>query len=73
MDLVYLNMDTMVYFFTHFFTPGGKKRSAFYYDIWNIRYLSKFNWDDLIGELGTDNYYSVCFFVDILSSCQGHA
>ncbi|CAL9047277.1 pre-rRNA-processing protein ESF2-like [Musa acuminata AAA Group] len=30
---------------------GGKKRSAFYYDIWNIRYLSKFKWDDLIGEL----------------------
>ncbi|RWW24384.1 hypothetical protein BHE74_00050307 [Ensete ventricosum] len=30
---------------------GGKKRSAFYYDIWNIRYLSEFKWDDLIGEL----------------------
>ncbi|WOK96010.1 hypothetical protein Cni_G04717 [Canna indica] len=30
---------------------GGKRRSAFFYDIWNIKYLSKFKWDDLIGEL----------------------
>ncbi|KAL2335246.1 hypothetical protein Fmac_016459 [Flemingia macrophylla] len=30
---------------------GGKKRSSFYYDIWNIKYLSKFKWDDLTEEL----------------------
>ncbi|KAI9072120.1 hypothetical protein K1719_045897 [Acacia pycnantha] len=30
---------------------GGKKRSAFYYDLWNIKYLSKFKWDDLTEEL----------------------
>ena len=31
---------------------GGKKRSSFYYDIWNIKYLRKFKWDDLVGEIG---------------------
>ncbi|KAI5020070.1 hypothetical protein ZWY2020_044958 [Hordeum vulgare] len=30
---------------------GGKKRSSFYYDIWNIKYLRKFKWDDLVGEI----------------------
>ncbi|GJN10780.1 hypothetical protein PR202_ga28902 [Eleusine coracana subsp. coracana] len=30
---------------------GGKKRSNFYYDIWNIKYLRKFKWDDLVGEM----------------------
>lgn len=30
---------------------GGKKRSPFYYDIWNIKYLRKFRWDDLVGEI----------------------
>ncbi|KAI4364198.1 hypothetical protein MLD38_020325 [Melastoma candidum] len=30
---------------------GGKKRSAFYYDIWNIKYLKKFRWDDLTEEI----------------------
>ncbi|GMH06803.1 hypothetical protein Nepgr_008643 [Nepenthes gracilis] len=29
---------------------GGRKRSQFYYDLWNIKYLSKFKWDDLTGE-----------------------
>ncbi|CAA3000861.1 pre-rRNA-processing ESF2 [Olea europaea subsp. europaea] len=30
---------------------GGKKRSRFHYDIWNIKYLSKFKWDDLTEEI----------------------
>ncbi|KAL6896544.1 hypothetical protein ACP4OV_007116 [Aristida adscensionis] len=30
---------------------GGKKRSPFFYDIWNIKYLRKFKWDDLVGEM----------------------
>ncbi|PKI79132.1 hypothetical protein CRG98_000424 [Punica granatum] len=30
---------------------GGRKRSAWYYDIWNIKYLSKFKWDDLTEEI----------------------
>lgn len=34
------------------FLLGGRKRSSFYYDIWNIKYLSKFKWDDLISEIG---------------------
>ncbi|KAB1223397.1 Pre-rRNA-processing protein esf2 [Morella rubra] len=30
---------------------GGRKRSSFYYDLWNIKYLNKFKWDDLIAEI----------------------
>ncbi|KAK9108313.1 hypothetical protein Syun_024324 [Stephania yunnanensis] len=30
---------------------GGRKRSSFYYDLWNIKYLSKFKWDNLTEEL----------------------
>ncbi|GAB2277362.1 hypothetical protein Dimus_039230 [Dionaea muscipula] len=29
---------------------GGRKRSQFYYDLWNIKYLTKFKWDDLTEE-----------------------
>ncbi|KAL9323726.1 hypothetical protein ACSQ67_008583 [Phaseolus vulgaris] len=32
-------------------SPRGRKRSSFYYDLWNIKYLSKFKWDDLTEEL----------------------
>ena len=31
---------------------GGKQRSSFYYDIWNIKYLSKFKCDDLASDIG---------------------
>nr|GMC59339.1 pre-rRNA-processing protein ESF2 [Ipomoea batatas]GMC62069.1 pre-rRNA-processing protein ESF2 [Ipomoea batatas] len=34
---------------------GGRKRSSFYYDIWNIKYLSKFKWDDLTEEIAYNN------------------
>ncbi|XP_059627722.1 pre-rRNA-processing protein ESF2 [Cornus florida] len=34
---------------------GGRKRSSFYYDLWNIKYLSKFKWDDLTGEIAYKN------------------
>ena len=30
---------------------GGPRRSAFYYDLWNIKYLSKFKWEHLTEEL----------------------
>ncbi|KAL5717967.1 hypothetical protein ACHQM5_010914 [Ranunculus cassubicifolius] len=30
---------------------GGKRKSQFYYDQWNIKYLSKFKWDDLTEEI----------------------
>ncbi|CAN8279617.1 unnamed protein product [Cochlearia groenlandica] len=30
---------------------GGKKKSTIYYDIWNIKYLTKFKWDDLTEEI----------------------
>ncbi|XP_077241359.1 RNA-binding (RRM/RBD/RNP motifs) family protein [Tasmannia lanceolata] len=34
---------------------GGKKRSSFYYDLWNIKYLSKFKWDNLTEEIAYKN------------------
>ncbi|GAB4848052.1 hypothetical protein Ancab_002713 [Ancistrocladus abbreviatus] len=34
---------------------GGRKRSQFYYDLWNIKYLSKFKWDDLSEEIAYRN------------------
>ncbi|KAL0450725.1 UNVERIFIED_CONTAM: Pre-rRNA-processing protein ESF2 [Sesamum latifolium] len=34
---------------------GGSKRSSFYYDLWNIKYLSKFKWDDLTEEIAYKN------------------
>ncbi|KAL3629142.1 hypothetical protein CASFOL_026364 [Castilleja foliolosa] len=34
---------------------GGRKRSSFYYDLWNIKYLSKFKWDDLTEETAFKN------------------
>ncbi|CAO2825031.1 unnamed protein product [Amaranthus hypochondriacus] len=34
---------------------GGKKRSQFFYDIWNIKYLSKFKWDHLTEETACQN------------------
>ncbi|KAG2500249.1 hypothetical protein HYH03_001827 [Edaphochlamys debaryana] len=30
---------------------GGSKRSAYYYDLWNIKYLPKFKWDSLTEEI----------------------
>ncbi|XP_065185409.1 uncharacterized protein LOC135815980 [Sycon ciliatum] len=31
---------------------GGKKRSMYYDDLWNIKYLSKFRWSDLSAKIG---------------------
>lgn len=28
---------------------GGKRRSAYYYDLWCMKYLPKFKWDHLTG------------------------
>ncbi len=30
---------------------GGKRRSAHYFDLWNIKYLPKFKWDHLTEEI----------------------
>ena len=30
---------------------GGKRRSAHYFDLWNIKYLPKFKWDHLTEEV----------------------
>ncbi|KAL4183998.1 hypothetical protein AMTRI_Chr11g157820 [Amborella trichopoda] len=34
---------------------GGKRRSSFYYDLWNIKYLRKFKWDNLTEEIAYKN------------------
>lgn len=34
---------------------GGRKRSAHYYDLWNIKYLRKFKWDNLTEEIAYKN------------------
>eukprot|EP00250_Pteridium_aquilinum_P007810 c17456_g1_i1 orf=115-900(+) len=34
---------------------GGKKRSAYYYDLWNMKYLRKFKWDSLTEEIAYRN------------------
>ena len=31
---------------------GGKRRSAYHYDIWCLKYLPKFKWDHLTEEIG---------------------
>ena len=31
---------------------GGKKRSAYHYDLWCLKYLPKFKWDHLTEEIG---------------------
>ena len=33
-------------------SPGGRKRDAFYYDLWTLKYLPKFKWEHLTEELG---------------------
>ena len=32
---------------------GGKRRSAYHYDLWSLKYLPKFKWDHLTEEIGT--------------------
>ena len=34
---------------------GGKRRSAYHYDLWNLKYLPKFKWDQLTEEIGGCN------------------
>lgn len=31
---------------------GGKKRSAFHWDLWNLKYLPRFKWEHLTEEIG---------------------
>lgn len=40
--------------------PDSSKRSAYHYDLWNIKYLHKFKWDNLTEEIGM---CTSCFFI----------
>jgi ESF2/ABP1 family protein len=31
---------------------GGPRRSSYHYDLWNLKYLHKFKWDNLTEEIG---------------------
>jgi hypothetical protein len=31
---------------------GGKRRSAYHYDLWCLKYLPNFNWESLTEEIG---------------------
>ena len=31
---------------------GGKRRSAYHFDLWCIKYLPKFKWESLTEEIG---------------------
>jgi len=36
---------------------GGKKRGFYYDDLWNIKYLPKFQWIHLTEKLGESNMF----------------
>ena len=38
---------------------GGKRRSAYHYDLWSLKYLPKFKWDHLTEEI-SENRKSQC-------------
>jgi len=43
---------------------GGKRRSAYHYDLWSLKYLPKFKWDHLTEEIGT-----ACCEADLMQQC----
>ena len=48
---------------------GGKKRSYYHDDIWNIKYLPKFKWTNLTEKLGM--YASVAYVCTSISVLVG--
>lgn len=38
----------------------ASKRSAYHYDLWNMKYLKRFKWDNLTEEIGTCTSFSSC-------------
>ena len=40
---------------------GGKRRSAYHYDLWSLKYLPKFKWDHLTEEIGVKSICSAVF------------
>ena len=46
---------------------GGKRRSAYYDDLWCIKYLPRFKWDDLTDEIAYQR--AVRDFVGVLVIC----
>jgi hypothetical protein len=57
---------------------GGKRRSAYFYDLWCIKYLPKFKWDHLTGGLGglggsgdgEGRFRQLCLTRSCLSVCR---
>ena len=40
---------------------GGKRRSAYHYDLWSLKYLPKFKWDHLTEEIGMKSICSAVY------------
>lgn len=41
---------------------GRNKRSAYFYDLWNVQYLRHFSWADLVAEKQHDKRYEGCLY-----------
>ena len=50
---------------------GGKRRSAYYSDLWNMRYLPKFKWDNLIEEIepAAQRHHSGAELIEYITKC----
>lgn len=49
---------------------GGKRRSAYHYDLWCLKYLPKFKWDHLSEEIGAQG--ATRHFI-LLFRCNHHS
>lgn len=51
---------------------GGKRRSAYHYDLWSLKYLPKFKWDHLTEEISEPGILSASHTACSASSaCRG--
>ena len=52
---------------------GGKHRSAYHYDLWCLKYLSKFKWDHLTEEIGVQSclHLDTTYCSSARLSCSG--
>lgn len=55
---------------------GGKRRSAYHYDLWSLKYLPKFKWDHLTEEISKTPKAALhmlrCSYILQCTSCTSH-
>ena len=56
---IFCDLERLFTLLSNFCLTGGWKR---YYDIWNVKYLSKIKWDDVTDEIG------MLLFFDLLGT-----